>query len=119
MSAERGFTLVETLVALAVVAVTLSAGTQAAQALINNVQRFDDVSAAQWCADNELIGLRLAKRFPAVGDSAFSCEQLGRRYSGTLAVRPTPNPNFRRIDAHISDAQGRPLLNLSTVQGRY
>ena len=40
---------------------------------------------------------------PGIGDSDFACEQLGRTYRGKLVVRPTPNPNFRRVDAQIVD----------------
>lgn len=115
----RGFTLIEVLVALAIVAVTLGAGIRAAGALTDNAQRLAEVSAAQWCADNQLTGLRLARPFPGVGDSDFACEQLGRTYQGKLIVRPTPNPNFRRVDAQISNESGRFILNLSTVLGRY
>lgn len=114
----RGLTLIEVLIALAIVAITLAAGVKAAAALANNTERFADTLAAQWCADNQLTALRLARQFPPVGDSDFSCEQLGRTYRGKLVVRPTPNPNFRRVDAQISDAEGRPLLRLSTIQPR-
>ena len=115
----RGFTLIEVLVALAIVAVTLGAGIKAAGALTGNAQRLAEVSAAQWCADNQLTGLRLARQFPGIGDGDFACEQLGRSYSGRLTVRPTPNPNFRRVDAQIFNEAGEPLLTLSTVLGRY
>lgn len=114
-----GFTLVEVLVALAIVAVSLGAGFKAAAALSDNAERLADVSAAQWCADNELTNLKLSKQFPSIGDNDFSCEQLGRSYSGQLSVRPTPNPNFRRVDANVADAEGRPVLTLSTVLPRY
>src|SRR5204862_5250089 len=56
---SRGFTLIEVMVALAIVAITLGAGIKAAGALADNAARLTDVSLAQWCADNELTGLRL------------------------------------------------------------
>ena len=116
---RRGFTLIEVLVALAIVAVTLAAGMRASSSATDSAQRLTDVMAAQWCADNELAGLRLARDFPGVGDAPFECSQLGRSYLGTLRVRPTPNPNFRRVDAVLADDRGQVLLTLSTVVGRY
>lgn len=115
---RRGFTLLEVLVALAVTALALGAGLRAAGVLTDNAQRLGDVVAAQWCADNQLTELRLRRLFPGVGDSDFSCEQLGRTYTGKLVTRPTPNPSFRRVDAVVSDESGYTLISLSTVLGR-
>jgi general secretion pathway protein I len=114
----RGFTLLEVLVALAIVAISLGAGLRATGVLTDNAQRLRDVMAAQWCAENQLTALRLARTFPGVGDADFACEQLGRSYPGKLVTRPTPNPSFRRVDAVISDDAGRPLFTLTTVLGR-
>ena len=119
---SRGFTLVEVLVALAVVAVTLVAGLQATGALTRAVARQSDQWLAQLCAENELTRLRLTRQLPGVGDSTASCEQAGQTLQVRLAVSATPNPNFRRIDAVVSgpvDGQQTRLLTLSTVMGRY
>ena len=113
-----GFTIVEVLVALAIVAITLGARLRAAGVLTDNAQRLADVSAAQWCADNQLTALRLSRVFPGVGDSDFACEQLGRSYPGKLLTRPTLNPSFRRVDAVVTDSTGTPLVSLSTVLSR-
>ena len=115
--AARGFTLIEVLVALVIVAVTLGAGIKAAAALTDNAERLTEISAAQWCADNRLSAIKLARQWPDIGEGEFACEQLGRTYAGRLVVRGTPNPNFRRVDALVADAQGRNLLTLSTIVG--
>ena len=115
---RRGFTLLEVLVALAVVAIALGAGLRAAGALTDNAGRLAEVIAAQWCAENQLTTLRIARVFPGPGESDFSCEQMGRSYRGRLVTRPTLNPSFNRVDAVISDEAGLPLLTLSTVIGR-
>lgn len=117
--AARGFTLLEVLVALAIVGVALAAGLRAAGSLTGNAARLAEVSAAQWCADNALAGLRLAGQLPGIGDADFGCEQLGRSYRGQLRTRATPNPNFRRVDAVVVDDAGQVLVSVSTVQGGF
>jgi general secretion pathway protein I len=119
MTPKKGFTLVEVLVALAIVAIALGAGVRAASTLTDNAQRLNDVIAAQWCADNQLVNLRLARQFPGIGDSDFTCEQLGRSYRGQLQTRPTLNPNFRRAEVVISDDAGHQIVSLRTVLARY
>ena len=115
----RGMTLIEVLVVLAIVAITLSAGIKAAGGLTLNAQRMTDLTLAQWCAENQITALKLGKIYPPVGDSDFSCQQLGRTFAGHLTVRPTPNINFRRVDAQIMDEQQQPIVKLSTVLPRF
>ena len=118
MKNARGFTLIEVLVALVIVAIALGAGIKAAGALTNNADRLAEVSAAQWCAENLLTELRLTQQFPDIGETPFACEQLGRSFSGKLRVSPTPNPLFRRVDADVANEQGQPVLSLSTIMGK-
>ena len=116
--ASRGFTLIEALVALAIVAITLAAGLKAAGALANHAARLAEMTAAQWCAENQLTELRLSGQFPDIGESDFQCQQLGRNYTGHMVVRATPNPNFRRVDTQMRDEQGQGLLSITTIMGR-
>ena len=113
-----GFTLVEVLVALGIVAIALAAGLRSTAALTSNAQRQSDVLLAQICAENELVKTRLSRQMPGVGDSTGNCEQGGRIFVVTLSVRPTPNPEFRRVEAQVSDGNTR-ILQLATIVTRY
>ena len=116
--AVQGFTLVEVLVALGIVAIALMAGMQATAALTRNAERQSDALLAQVCAENELIKVRLSRQMPGAGDTRVACEQAGQTFTVVVAVQPTPNPNFRRVDARV-EKDDVPVLNFSTIVGRY
>lgn len=114
----RGFTLIEVLVALGIVAVALAAGVRATASLTRNAERQSDLLLAHLCAENALVNVRLSRQMPAVGDNTSACEQAGRSLAVRLSVQPTPNPNFLRVEAQVLDNEAR-ILTLSTVVGRY
>ena len=118
MAHQRGFTLIEVLVSLAIVALALAAGVRATESISRNAERQSDLMLAQVCAENALITLRLARQMPAVGENTVACEQVGRSLAVHQNVQPTPNPNFLRVEAQVQDADV-PLLAISTVIGRY
>ena len=114
---SQGFTLIEVLVALGIVAISLMAGLQATSALTRNAQRQSDVLLAHVCAENELIKARLSRQMPGIGDSTLTCEQAGRSFEVTLRVLPTPNPRLRRITAQVL-SEGVSILRLTTILGQ-
>ena len=114
---SSGFTLIEVLVALGITALALMAGLQATGSLSRNAERQSVSMLGQICAENELIALRLRRQLPDTGNRSVDCTQAGRLLQVEVSVRPTPNPNFRRVDARVLD-QGSYVLQLSTVMGR-
>ena len=113
----QGFTLIEVLVALSITAVALLAGLQATGSLVRNADRQTVSMLGQICAENELIALRLRRQLPDNGNRSIECPQAGRLLQVEVSVRPTPNPNFRRVDARVLDERYF-VLKLSTVMGR-
>lgn len=112
-----GFTLIEVLVALGMVAIALAAGARATYALTASATRQSDLLLAQLCAENEIIKIRLAPQMPDVGNSTAVCEQAGRTLQVSVAVQATSNTEFRRVDVKASQADGA-VWQLSTVVAR-
>ncbi len=114
---RQGFTLIEVLVALSILAVALLAGLKSTGALSQQAQRQTLALLGQICAENELIRLRLQHQLPALGRDQKDCVQAGRLLQVHLQVQATPNPNFRRVDAQVFE-QDQPVLQLTALLGK-
>ncbi|MEY3871455.1 MAG: hypothetical protein RLZZ296_450 [Pseudomonadota bacterium] len=120
MKRPAGFSLIEVLVAIGIVALAMIAGMAVSMTLTRFAERQPELVLAQLCAQNDLTRLRLQPQWPAVGESVRACLQAGREFSVRLSVAATDNPDFRQVRAQVQsvDAQ-QVLLSLSTVIGRY
>jgi general secretion pathway protein I len=100
-----GFTLIEVLVALAIVAVAMMAGIKASGALADHSERQVLALLGQICSDNELISLRLSRRLPDVGVRDVECQQAAQVLQMKVAVQATPNPGLRRVRVRVLQRQ--------------
>jgi general secretion pathway protein I len=98
---QRGFTMVEVLVALAIIAVALSASLRAVGSLANDESDLHRRLLAGWSADNTLAQLRLTHAWPNVGETSFDCSQGNLQLLCTEHVTATPNPVFRRVEVMV------------------
>ncbi|PLZ01752.1 type II secretion system protein GspI [Burkholderia sp. WAC0059] len=72
---SRGFTLIEVLIALAIVAIAMGAVLMALGALSTNVEMARSRLLAAWSADNVLASIVAAGQWPLLGRSTFPCPQ--------------------------------------------
>ena len=104
--AERGFTLLEVLVALVIIGVALAA---AMRGMLSLIGAADDTHArllATLAAENRLLELRLARQQLDVGQTTSDCEEGGTTFTCEQTIRSTPNPFFRRVELRVSRAEG-------------
>ncbi len=106
----RGFTMIEVLVALAIIAVALAASIRAVGTLAANSGALNDRLLASWSADNVLGQLRLAHAWPEVGEQSFDCSQGNLALTCTQRVKTTPNPVFRRVEVAVSKTGEKGVL---------
>lgn len=96
-----GFTLIEVLIALAVVAIALLALTRAASVQVQSFDALRERTLAGWVAANVLTETRLATAFPPTGRSDGRMQLASRDWRWTRDVQATQNNEIRRIEISI------------------
>jgi len=104
MRAQRGFTLLEVLVALVIVGTALGASLRAVGSLTQNSDGLRSAMMATWSAENRLVQIRLAKVFPAIGKTSFACPQGDMELLCEEEVILSPNPRLRRVEVSVYEA---------------
>lgn len=105
--ARAGFTLVEILVALALLAVALSAGMRALAQAADGAGTLKMRTLALWVAQDRLATAQLDDPPPALGRYAGDAVQAGARFVWTAVVTATPNPSFRKIEIVVVEPENR------------
>ncbi|HEY4298966.1 MAG TPA: type II secretion system minor pseudopilin GspI [Paraburkholderia sp.] len=100
--AQRGFTMIEVLVALTIIAVALAASLRAVGSLASGEADLHRRLLAGWSADNTLAQLHLTHAWPNVGETSFDCSQGNLQLVCTEHVTATPNPVFRRVEVMVT-----------------
>lgn len=114
---DRGFTLLEVLVALVVVGTALGASLRAVGSLTQNSDGLRASMMATWSAENRLAQIRLAHEFPPLGKRSAACPQGDLRLTCEEEVFATPNPFFRRVEVSVFNADDpeRRIIKLAQV----
>jgi len=112
---RSGFTLVEVLVALAIVAVALLAALRAAGQGTSNFGELRSRLLAHWVAENLLAEQRARGDWLPLGIQRGTGREAGIEFVWREEVIATPNPAFRRVDIFVSMApdESRSLARLT------
>lgn len=124
--ARRGFTLVEVLVALAIVAIGMAAVLETLGSSANTIMYLRDKTFAQWVALNQIANMRLTaeqqNQSPQVGDTDGDVDFADRKWHWRQEITATELPGIVRIDVMVrpSDAPGDDTHGwYTTVSGMY
>ena len=112
----RAFTLIEVLVALAILAVALAAGMRAVAQSADGATSLKMRTLALWVAQNRLAQAQLADPWPARGVANGDETQAATRFAWRQTVSDTPNPAFRRIEIVVNEP-GVPDYALARLVG--
>ncbi|HEU5399334.1 MAG TPA: type II secretion system minor pseudopilin GspI [Gammaproteobacteria bacterium] len=101
---QSGFTLIEVLVALAILALSLVAVIGAAGSSTRLSSGLRDRTFADWVALNELTTLRLAHTAPSDNSLNGDADMGDQKWHWTAKIGPTADPNLLRIDVDVANA---------------
>jgi general secretion pathway protein I len=102
MMKSRGFTLLEVMVALIIVALSLTALTASMNQMIDAANTMRERTFASWIAQNKIAEIRLANVLPDEGTSSGDIEFGNADWEWEAVISNTEIENFRRIDVAVS-----------------
>jgi general secretion pathway protein I len=116
---QRGFTLIEVLAALVIVALGMIAAIQAVTQSARNGTYLRDKTLAHWIGMNVLTERRLLPSVPDIAESTGRVEFADQQWQWTMTVTQTQVPSLRRIDIAVRRAEAPESTPLANVSGFY
>ncbi len=109
---NRGFTLLEVLVALLVFGLIATAAAEVGSNYISSFERVRDKTLAGWLAENRVNELRLQEQLPDISDNSEDTDYGNYRWRVTTVVLGTAEPTMRRVEVTVAkypDGQSEPF----------
>ena len=100
-SKNTGFTLLEVMVALFVVAVALGGAVKAVSSAASNTSRLSDKTIANWVALNQIEKLRITSAWPKFGEQDGDSEMSGRKWKWIQKTIKTDDERIRRVELSV------------------
>jgi general secretion pathway protein I len=96
-----GFTLIEVLVALTIIAVSLGALISTSGSQASSAAYLKQKTIAHWIAVNEITRLQVENAWPDTGDSRGSVEMAGVEWFWTMDLLETEDENSRQVEIRV------------------
>jgi len=117
--AALGFTLIEVLAALVIVALGMLGVIEAVTQAARNGTYLREKTLAHWIAMNLITERRLAGAAPDVTESKGDLDYAGQRWHWTVKVTQTQVETMRRMDVTVRAADAAEGSSLATATGFY
>ncbi len=116
---QSGFTLLEVLVALAILAIALITGLKAISQNVNNASYLRDKTLAQWVAQNQLNELRLSGQWPPA-EASGTAQMAGHEWNWRMSVEEVAVDDLRRVNIMVSplETPEQIVVTLPAIVGR-
>jgi len=123
----RGFTLLEVLIALAILAISAAAVLRQTQLEVKQQLELELKTYAMWVADDTLSTLYAQSQWPPLGRNERHLQFRDQDWLVTTDVQATPDPWLRKIEVGVdlaarsaeNDAAKHSLVSFTTYRGRY
>ncbi len=112
---KNGFTLIEVMVALAVIALGLAAVIKTVTSTTNNTIYLRDKTFAYWVAQNQLAELEVLENSPAKGFTDGEEKLAGLTWYWTRKVDATEDPDTNRVEVSVRKDKDKSAQNYATL----
>ena len=112
---QSGFTLIECLVALLIIAIVLASATRSIGLAVDDVHDAYAREAANWVADNQYNQYYLDGVYPDLGNDTKNVTMAGIDFNVETVVSATPNQYFRRLEIAVSEKKKPKYVLFRTV----
>ena len=104
MTRARGFTLIEVLIAVTILAIAMGAVISGMARYAANAGALREKTVALWVAHNRLSEIDLEPGWPGLGKSDGEVEMAGIEWRWFVTVSETPDPDVRRVEIRVQAA---------------
>lgn len=99
---QTGFTLIEVMVSLVIVAIALTAIAVTLGGMLNTATTLRDRTYASWIAQNKIIEIRAAGTVPDVGETTGEEDYANSEWEWRAVIAGTGVEDLLRIDVSVS-----------------